>query len=78
MGRVTSMNLAMSWSLIPFGGLLGGVLVTGVGLAPALLLVGGAYFVTTMVPAVRPRWRELDDRRTVAAPDAVIGSSSGR
>jgi len=63
MGRVTSMNLAMSWSLIPFGGLLGGILVTGVGLAPALLIVGGAYFVTTMVPAFQPRWRELDDRR---------------
>jgi MFS family permease len=63
MGRVTSMNLAMSWSLIPFGGLLGGVLVAGFGIAPALLVVGGAYFVTTMVPAVQPRWRELDDRR---------------
>ena len=63
MGRVTSMNIAMSWSLIPFGALLGGVLVAGVGVAPALLVVGGAYLVTTMVPAVRPRWRELDDRR---------------
>jgi MFS family permease len=62
MGRVTSMNLAMSWSLIPFGGLLGGVLVAGFGIAPALLLVGGGYFVTTLVPAVQPRWRELDDR----------------
>jgi MFS family permease len=66
MGRVTSMNLAMSWSLIPFGGLLGGVLVTGLGISPALLLVGGAYFVTTMVPAVRPRWRELDERPALA------------
>lgn len=65
MGRVTSMNIAMSWSLIPFGGILGGVLVTGFGIAPALLVVGGAYFLTTMVPAVRPRWRELDDRKPV-------------
>jgi len=63
MGRVTAMNIAMSWSLIPFGGILGGVLVTGFGIAPALLVVGAAYFVTTMVPAVQPRWRELDDRR---------------
>lgn len=62
MGRVSSMNLAMSWSLIPFGGLLGGVLVAGFGVAPALLVVGGAYLVTTMFPAVRPRWRDLDDR----------------
>jgi MFS family permease len=63
MGRVTSMNIAMSWSLIPFGGLLGGVLVAGFGVAPALLVVGGAYLVTTMVPAFQPRWRELDDSR---------------
>ena len=80
MGRVTSMNLAMSWSLIPFGGLLGGVLVTGLGIAPALLLVGGAYFVTTMVPAVRPRWRELDDRPPAAetsSPDRVESSPRG-
>lgn len=64
-GRVSSLNIAMSWSLIPFGGLLGGALVTGLGIAPALLVVGGAYLVTTMVPAVQPRWRELDDRKPV-------------
>lgn len=67
MGRVSSMNLAMSWSLLPFGGLLGGVLVAGLGVSPALLVVGGAYFVTTMVPAVRPSWRALDDRRPAEA-----------
>jgi MFS family permease len=71
MGRVTAMNIAMSWSLIPFGGILGGVLVTGFGIAPALLVVGAAYFVTTMVPAVQPRWRELDDRRHVGAAPVV-------
>jgi MFS family permease len=62
MGRVTSMNLALSWSLIPFGGLLGGLAVAAFGLSPALLLVGAAYFVTTMAPAVQPRWKEMDDR----------------
>lgn len=71
MGRVTAMNIAMSWSLIPFGGLLGGVLVTAAGISPALLVVGGAYFLTTMVPAVRPRWRELDDRRPAAGSPVV-------
>jgi MFS family permease len=65
MGRVSSMNIAMSWSLIPLGGLLGGVLVTGLGISPALLVVGAAYFVTTMLPAVQPRWRELDRRPIV-------------
>ncbi len=62
MGRVTSMNIAMSWSLMPFGGILGGVAVAGLGLSPALLLVGAAYLVTTMAPAVQPRWKEMDRR----------------
>jgi MFS family permease len=78
MGRVTSMNLAMSWCLIPFGGLLGGVLVAGLGVSPALLVVGGAYFLTTMVPAVRPRWRELDDRPPARVVEAATGSGVGR
>ena len=62
MGRVTAMNLAMSWSLIPFGGILGGVTVAAFGLSPALLLIGAAYLVTTMAPAVQPRWKDMDRR----------------
>jgi len=62
MGRVSAMNIAMSWSLIPLGGVLGGVAVGAFGLAPALLLVGGAYLVTTLAPAAQPRWREMDSR----------------
>ena len=34
MGRVTSLNTALCWSLMPFGGLLGGVLVQAIGLSP--------------------------------------------
>ncbi len=63
MGRVSSMNLAMSWSLIPFGGLVGGLAVTAIGLSPALLAIGTAYLLTTMLPAVQPRWREIDNRK---------------
>lgn len=71
MGRVTAMNLAMSWSLIPLGGILGGVTVAALGLSPALLLIGAAYFVTTMAPAVQPRWKDMDqrpDREPALAP----------
>ncbi len=60
LGRVSAMGLAMSWSLIPFGGLLGGVAVAGVGIAPALLAVGAAYFAATMLPALRPSFRQMD------------------
>jgi MFS family permease len=62
MGRVTSLSTAMSYALIPFGGLLGGLLVAGVGLSHALLIVGAAYLLVTMLPAVDPHWREIDVR----------------
>ncbi|WP_109506744.1 MFS transporter [Nocardioides speluncae] len=59
-GRVTSLNTALCWSLMPLGGLLGGALIAGVGLSPALLLVGAAYFVATMAPTAGPRFRAMD------------------
>lgn len=66
-GRVSSLTTAMCFALMPLGGLLGGVLVTGVGLPPAMLVVGVVYFAVTMIPAVDPRWREIDRRREQAA-----------
>ena len=71
MGRVTSMNLAMSWSLIPFGGILGGLAVAALGVSPALLLIGAAYLVTTMAPAVQPRWKEMDVRPERVSPESA-------
>jgi MFS family permease len=75
MGRVSSMNLAMSWSLIPFGGLLGGIAIAAIGLSPALLAIGTAYFLTTMLPAVQPRWREIDRRPARASEAESVGSA---
>jgi len=62
MGRVTSLSTAMSYALIPFGGLLGGLLVAGLGISAALLVVGAAYLAVTMLPALDRRWREIDVR----------------
>ena len=45
-----------------FFGILGGVTVAAFGLSPALLLIGAAYLVTTMAPAVQPRWKDMDRR----------------
>ena len=67
-GRVTSLSTAACFALMPFGGVLGGALVSGFGLSAALLLVGVAYFAVTMLPAVDPRWREMD-RRPTAVPE---------
>jgi MFS family permease len=61
-GRVSSLTTAMCWALIPVGGLLGGVLVDAGSLALAMAVVGVAYFAATMLPAVDPRWRAMDDR----------------
>ena len=62
MGRVSALNNALCWSLIPLGGLLGGLLVGGFGLTVAMLLCGAAYFAATMTPALQPQWRDMDNR----------------
>ncbi|HEY0951762.1 MFS transporter [Nocardioides sp.] len=65
MGRVSSLTTAMCFALMPLGGMVGGLLVSGVGLPVTLLAAGAAYLVVTMLPAVDPRWREIDERRPV-------------
>ena len=60
LGRVSSLNTAICWSLMPLGGVLGGLAVAGLGLSPALLVAGAAYFVTTMAPTRVPSFRRMD------------------
>lgn len=64
-GRVTGVGTALAWAGIPFGGIVGGALAAGVGLAPAFLVLAGAYFVTTMLPGLHRGWREMDRPRPV-------------
>jgi len=59
-GRVTALSSALCWSLMPLGGVLGGLLVSGIGLDPAMIAIGLAYFVTTMAPALLPSFREMN------------------
>jgi MFS family permease len=60
MGRVSSLSTACCYALMPLGGLVGGFLVGGAGLGAAMLVCGAAYFVVTMLPAVDPRWRDIE------------------
>lgn len=60
MGRVSALSLAVSWSLMPLGGLLAGLIVGSVGLVAGLAAFGAAYFLTTMAPVLSPSWREMD------------------
>ncbi len=73
MGRVTSLTTAMCFALMPFGGLLGGALVGTWGLTVALVTCGAAYFAVTMLPALDPRWREMDRRPTAPVESAPAG-----
>lgn len=68
-GRVTALTSALAWSLMPLGAVLGGVLVSGVGLAPAHLIVGFAYFAATMAPALIPSFRGMN--RQTRTPESV-------
>lgn len=61
-GRVGSLTSALAFGLMPLGGLLGGLLVSSVGVSAAMLACGAAYFLVTMGPAVDSRWREMDHR----------------
>lgn len=70
-GRVTSLSNALCWSLMPFGGLLGGVLVSGIGLDPAIMVIGLAYFVTTMAPALLPSFRGMNRQVPADSLDPV-------
>lgn len=65
-GRVRTMVVAVAWSGMPFGGLVGGGLIAAAGLAPALLVCGGLYFVTTMLPGLQREWGEMDRERRSA------------
>lgn len=63
LGRVNALGDSIAWSGIPFGGLLAGLAVTSIGLAPALVIGGAAYFLTTNLAGLRPEWREMDRLR---------------
>ena len=63
-GRVGSLADALAWAGLPVGGVAGGLAVTALGVAPALGVAGTAYLVSTVVPGLRPEWREMDRART--------------
>jgi MFS family permease len=63
-GRVGSLADAVAWAGLPVGGVVGGVAVTALGAAPALGVAGTAYLVSTILPGMRPEWREMDRART--------------
>ncbi|TCL74848.1 MFS transporter [Rhizobium sp. BK251] len=66
-GRVSSMNAALCWALIPFGGVLGGALISLTGLSAALLITGLAYLLVTLLPLARRSFRGFERRQPAEA-----------
>jgi predicted MFS family arabinose efflux permease len=91
-GRVSSLSTALCWSLMPLGGVIGGLAVSELGLDWALVAAGAAYLVATMAPAMGPRFRAMDSperrghrdqpvvalRLADAGADAVTGERPDR
>ncbi|GAB3685537.1 MFS transporter [Angustibacter aerolatus] len=73
--RVLSLMGSLAFALIPFGGLVGGLLSDHLGVRTALLVCGAVYLVATTLPALRPEWRELDAGRRRAAEVPAPGSA---
>lgn len=67
-GRVGSLANALAWAGLPVGGVVGGAAVTALGVAPALGVAGAVYLVSTVVPGLRPEWREMDRVRSARHP----------
>lgn len=59
-GRVTAMSTALCFALIPFGGLVGGALISTIGLAATLLVTGLAYLAATLAPLAVRSFRGFD------------------
>ena len=73
MGRVTTLSNALCWSLMPLGGLLGGVLADSLGISAALLIVGVAYLAATMAPLAIPSFRQFDKPKQPAMAGEPVG-----
>ncbi len=58
--RVLGTLGAIAWAGMPLGGLVGGAMVTVIGLQPTLVAMGLIYFATTLAPFVFPSWRGME------------------
>ncbi|MFF3350247.1 MFS transporter [Streptomyces sp. NPDC002779] len=62
LGRVSALTDSVGSAGVPLGPILAGFLVTLAGLGPVLIGCAALYLGSTVLPALRPHWRELDDR----------------
>ena len=75
-GRVIALVGALTWCLIPFGGLYAGVLVDNFGVFMALGTTGLLYLLATLAPVALPGFRQMDRRQAVQT--AISTGASGQ
>jgi MFS family permease len=68
-GRVSALEDSLCWSGVPLGGISAAAVIAAFGLAPALLIAGGIYLTATLVPGLRPEWKEMDREHSTDQPD---------
>jgi MFS family permease len=69
--RVMSVLTSGSQVLVPFGGVVGGLLTERFGIQAALLVCGTVYTAATLMPLVGRHWREMDRRPAGRADDSA-------
>lgn len=82
--RVMSVLTSGSQVMVPFGGVVGGLLTEAFGIQAALLTVGAVYTAATLMPLFGPAWREMDrrpeppaDEFAPSAADAPLQDGAG-
>lgn len=65
-GRVIALVGALSWGLMPFGGIFAGVLVDTIGIFAALGANGFLYLLAVMSLVAQPTFRQMNRRKALA------------
>lgn len=66
-GRVIALVGALTWGLMPFGGLYGGFLIDLHGIAVALAVTAFLYLLAALAPLVLPSFRQMNRKRPAEA-----------
>jgi MFS family permease len=73
-GRVSALEDSLCWSGVPVGGISAAAAIAAFGLAPALVLAGSIYLMATLVPGLRPEWKEMDREHSTNKPLLITSS----
>jgi MFS family permease len=70
-GRVSALEDSLCWAGVPLGGVSAAAAIAAFGLAPALVIAGGIYFAATLVPGLRPEWKEMNRSDPADVPSQI-------